>query len=148
MKLNDIYDRAKKLSAEIEDYLNAAGYDPGDGMTLDYDHESAEECYICDELHHFTHDVYTACNFLNRLKGRTISSGELVINDNGRYELNGRELTCGSSIEFLSEDGWHGNRAYWKYSTIEAKDGKYFLTAEPETDMECLEARIKDRSDI
>ena len=60
--------------------------------------------------------------------------GYLILNQNRRYEVNGREYTCGSSIEYF-DDG------KWKESDVEHEKGRYYIVNDPKLKLEGLRVR-------
>lgn len=139
--LEEVRKEAEKLNNAIHDFLEYTGYDKYDELDCEYD-MTAETVYIKDNVAAFLYNLDRLTPYIDRLQGTVSDHGHLHKNANGRYELNGREFTCGSSLEFLCTDGYH-DIPYWRYSSIEAKNGEYYLTASPDTEMENLEVRVK-----
>ena len=67
-------------------------------------------------------------------------SGQLHLQENGRYKLGEYELTSGSSVEVLLYDEWE--EVYkWVASRIEHNGESYYLVGHTDTALEGLKAR-------
>lgn len=67
--------------------------------------------------------------------------GKLHMNQNGRYFVNGIELTCGDVVEVLAPD-WKGDLE-WSIDRLEASQGKYYLVNHSKMDLEGAEVRLR-----
>lgn len=152
--LHDIMTELKALNPDIKQLLSHADYEMYDDLSgLDIDREDEEQLFLLDELQQLLNkldDVYHTLNYLSRpIK----IDGVLHKNSNGRYEVNGYELSSGKGIEYLATDDWHMrcndnddyvSTPYWKSSRIE-HDGKdyYIVGANDLTTLENIRVRIR-----
>ena len=51
--------------------------------------------------------------------------GQIFINDNGRFQVDTRELTCGDVLDVLIVEN---DVPRWIQTSVESSDGKYYLT--------------------
>lgn len=78
-------------------------------------------------------------------------TGTLHLNSQGRYETeSGYYYTCGSSIEFMRteevynyDSDTYENTEIWTTSSVESKDGEYYIVGYPNLDMNGLKVRIR-----
>lgn len=155
MKQEELKARCIALNREIQKLLKDTGYDQA-GELCDIDqngNRDAQGLYEYDALELFIYRIDSAADSMRVFSARKITEGRLHKNERGRYEVNGVELTCGSGIDFMCDDGNHdtwdddGNiikSPYWKYSSIESaeKYGGYYLTAAPSIPLEGLYVRV------
>ena len=76
------------------------------------------------------------------LKQPIVHEGILHMNESGRFELDGVELTCGMGVELLVQD-YPEDSPEWVASTIEADNG-YFFVARPNLKLDGMRARIRN----
>lgn len=81
------------------------------------------------------------CTFLlgiKNLSAEVFKEGRLVLNTNGRYEVNGFELTAGSPIEY-----WDKHYEEWSEDRIEHFNGKYGFYYKKINNLDGLYVRIR-----
>ena len=143
MNIQELVKEAEKLNAHIHEFLKMAGYEQFGEIAVDYKTKDVEQIYQHENLYAYCEHLSQVTEYIDRLNRQIVFIGQLHKNANGRYSLGESiEFTCGSELEYLESDDYHEN-AYWKYSTVEAKDGEYYLTANPKTQMEGLMVRVK-----
>lgn len=141
--LDEVRTEAAKLNDHIHSFLKMSGYEKWGGIEVSDKKQDADSIFIGNTLAVYAEKLDYLTGYIDRIQNAIADHGKLVKNGNGRYELNGHEFTCGSSIEFLCNDGEY-DIPYWRYSTIEARNGEYYLTADPETPLDGLEVRTRE----
>lgn len=133
------YNEIRSLAAKLDDLLDELPC---------YDDETMEEENIRGAL-------YKAADKLNDAKraieyfSRPTAEGYLTQNRNGRFEMNGHELTSGSAIEvYLNKDyennidgGWYSGRV--EHTRMENQEGYYFYGANKPFLCEGMRVRIR-----
>lgn len=139
MTLEELKAEAVRLNNEAHDLLRKCGYEQlGE---LDISHGlNPDEIYTYHMLNRFITGLDTIAGYIDQIEAPIVRSGVLTKNNRGRYELNGREFTCGSTIEFIRDC----ETPYWEASRIEARNGEYYLVSDPEQKMEGLTVRVKE----
>lgn len=139
MTLEELKSEAVRLNNEAYVLLQKCGYEQlGE---LDISHGlNPDEIYTYHMLNRFITGLDTIANYIDQLEAPIVRYGVLTKNSRGRYELNGHEFTCGSTIEFIRDC----ETPYWEVSRIEARDGEYYLVSDPEQKMEGLTVRVKE----
>lgn len=66
-----------------------------------------------------------ASDIIEFYKRPITKQGYLNQNSNGRYVVDGTELTCGSTVEILY-DRWQEGKTEWLKTQIEAENGVYY----------------------
>ena len=147
MTLTELFNQSGCLSEEIKSFLKKSTYSEyNDCSGLDIDFENADDLQKWDEIQRIACELEKSVNMIDRIC-RPISLGQKIhINSRGRYETadGTHEYTCGDSIEYLSSDDFD-ERTKWKFSSVEARNGKYYIVAEPMLEMEGLLIRRRKR---
>lgn len=107
-----------------------------------YDKNDPNSMYTRFMLNHIEDKLSDTLNLIQSLTSPVIDQGTLVKNSTGRYELNGREFTSGSSIEFLYDDDF-SEVTRWVNSRVESKKGEYFIVGYPHVQLDGLIVRRK-----
>ena len=151
--IKDVLCEITKLNGTIKQTLDYTDYSNSDDLSsIDIDRSDAEQLFlsaesrtILDLLAHVSHSI----DYLNRPIKET---GVLHKNSNDRYELNGRELTSGCKIEYLTTDDYHCSHnaagelisvPYWASGTIEHNGRNYYITGDSKKELEGLKVRIR-----
>lgn len=152
--LNDIMTELKALNPHIKQLLSHADYENYDDLSgLKIDRADAEQLFLLDELRQIMYKIDDISHTLNYLEKPIKAEGALHKNANGRYEVQGIELSSGCGLEYLATDDWHMRynanddyvpTPYWKASRIE-HDGKdyYIVGADDLTTLENVRVRIR-----
>lgn len=114
------------------------------------DDETMEEENIRGALYHAADKLNDAKRAIEYFK-RPTEEGYLIQNKNGRFEMNDREFTSGSSIEvYLKKDpknnieeGWYSGRV--EYTHRDNQEGYYFFGANKPFLTEGMKARIRKK---
>ena len=145
--IQDIYEEARVLNGSIKKLLHDACYEEFDDMSgVDFNHMDSEQLFLVDALREILNHLSEAAYEIDYLGAPIREKGCLHKNANGRYELNGSELTCGCGIEYLMEDEYHEvydittsdfiSVPYWKSGRIEHNGKDYYIVG---ADLETLE---------
>ncbi len=69
---------------------------------------------------------------------------KLFPNDDDRYEMEkGDYFTCGSIIEYLSNDDRYSDYPFWRKSKVESDGNKYYIVDEPKVSLSGLLVRVR-----
>ncbi len=141
MKINELLQDVFRLQTEINKLLKDSSYIDYDDFTGKYEYpKTADEFLIHSELMGIFESLEKAQDKISYLKMPIKDTGCLFKNDNGRYELNGKEYTSGSSIEFKYFDDI--DECYkWGFSRVESSDGEYYIVGYRNLEMLGLEVR-------
>ena len=147
MKIKSI-EAMKKLQSfqsEIEKLLHAtmgsdqyAEYD----ANISYDEENPEERLIENEVYAILEKAYKLRARISYLSAEISTEGILHKKENGRYELNSIELTCGHGIEVFMYDEC-SYRYDWYITRIEHNGQDYYAVGHSEVCLEGIKARIR-----
>lgn len=91
-----------------------------------YNRKSFESEHIYAKLESFQSDLESLIHSYSYFE-REAKEGQLTLNNRGRYEINGNDLTCGSSLEILTKDEWD-LVATWKHGRIEHNSNGYYFS--------------------
>lgn len=152
--LNDIMAEIKELNPKIKQILNHAEYENYDDLSaLDYNNADADQLFMLDELQQILSKLDDVSHTLGYISRPIRAEGTLYKNMNGRYEVEGHELSSGSGIEYLSTDGDHMRYdendefvcvPYWKSSRIEHNGKDYYIVGATELDtLDNVRVRIR-----
>lgn len=151
--LNEILPEVEKLRKDIIGLLVKADYMSYDDLSgIEYDKTDPEQLFLIDKLCQVFYDLDNACSTLNHLSRTIKTEGILRKKSNGRYELNGSELTSGNGIEYLATDdrhhvydnsGSYQQVAYWRSSRIEHNGADYYIVGDSDIKLDGLRARIR-----
>lgn len=104
--LRDIFIRADRSTRKLRELMKECGYDRNyeELENVEYDPQDPDAAQTCTELTRFFRLIDQAAEILEYLKMPVKYVGQLWKNKNDRYELQGKELTCGSPVEILIEN--------------------------------------------
>lgn len=144
----------KSLKKHIETVLLMSGYRSNDDLsglddfaqikTADQRLQLEEYCRVLDKLD----EVQYRLEYLE-MPVREVS--RIYQNETGRYETDHEHYyTSGSGIEFLrteevynSDSGQWENTEIWTRSTVESKDGEYYIVGYPDIELSGLQVRVR-----
>lgn len=151
--ISDLYGELKKLNSSLESIITASNYSEyGDLSGLELDAKDPEQRLLREELRSILDYLERASSNISYLSQPIEYSGKLHKQDNGRYMLDGYELTSGSGLEALlpceiydteQEDYIAG--VEWVASRIEHNGKDYYLVGYPDLKLEGLQARKRER---
>ena len=144
MKLEALLEEAGDLNRRIRDLLARSGFYETYGLdAVDYDRDSMEDLYAMERLERFLEKLKNAAPELDPVTAPVLFEGRLRRNAAGRYGIGDYDLSAGAHLEYVSRDGRHGGKPYWRYSRVRREGADYRLAAEPEVPLEGLYVRIK-----
>lgn len=139
MHIKNLTDESLNLLHHLERFLN-------DYQKLE---ESTNQTALNeDDLYDFnmlyriadkSHDIVKEIKQMNK---PVLAEGYLEKNENGRYELNGYELTSGAPVEIWSEDDYYDVGGSWYSTRIEHNGEDYYAVGEKGS-LNGKKARIK-----
>lgn len=152
--IRDIMAEVQELNVKVQQILYHADYEMYDDLSgLEWDKTNADDLFMLDELRQILYKLDEVSHTLKYLDIPIKTEGALHKNANGRYEVNGIELSSGCGIEYVSLDDRHCRynendeyvpTPYWVASRIE-HDGKdyYIVGADEFETLENVRVRIR-----
>ncbi|MFS0574965.1 DUF5348 domain-containing protein [Sporosarcina sp. 179-K 3D1 HS] len=104
---------------------------------------SAEEVQKYHTLYQAMNGLEDAYSSIVDLSRKVLLEGHLQKNEWDRYELCGRELTSGSSVDVWREDLDMKDGGYYVPSRIEHRGGDYYCVDMPYIKLDGLKARLR-----
>ena len=152
--IKDIMTELSDLNVTIQKILYHSNFEMYDDLSgLDYDNTNADELFLLDESRDILDKLADVSHTLKYLERPIKVEGALHKNANGRYEVNGIELSSGYGLEYLSLDDRHMryndnddyvSTTYWGYGRIEHDGTDYYIVgADKDTKLEGLRVRIR-----
>ena len=152
--IKDIMTELSDLNVTIQKILYHSNFEMYDDLSgLDYDNTNADELFLLDELRGILDKLADVSHTIKYLERPIKVEGALHKNANGRYEVNGIELSSGYGLEYLSLDDRHMryndnddyvSTTYWGYGRIEHDGTDYYIVgADKDTKLEGLRVRIR-----
>ena len=152
--IKDIMTELSDLNVTIQKILYHSNFEMYDDLSgLDYDNTNADELFLLDELRDILDKLADVSHTIKYLERPIKVEGALHKNANGRYEVNGIELSSGYGLEYLSLDDRHMryndnddyvSTTYWGYGRIEHDGTDYYIVgADKDTKLEGLRVRIR-----
>lgn len=142
--IEEVYQKLFELNYDIKSLLSDVGYNLYGEVDVEYDANNPNETQKFTELRSMVDVLADVSRTLDYLK-RPIT-GEYILHkgQNGRYACERFEFTCGCGIEVFIDDGYYDG-GQWMLTSVEAKDGEYYLVARPNLPMEGLRVRFRER---
>ena len=132
------------LNIKIKQILYHADFENYDDLSaLEYDKADAEDLFMLDELYRILDKLSDVSYTLNYLEKPIKAEGALHKNANGRYEVQGIELSSGCGLEYLATDDRHCRynnndeyvpTPYWCSSRIEHNGTDYYIVGASDLD--------------
>ena len=152
--IKDIMAELQELNLKIQQIMYHSQFTEYDDLSgLEYDKADAEDLFLLDELQRILSKLEDITHTLNYIDRPIRTEGALHKNANGRYEVNGIELSSGCGIDYLATDDRHCRynkndeyvpTPYWCSSRIEHNGKDYYIVGA--TDLETLEnVRVRIR---
>ena len=152
--IKDIFNEVEELNLKIKQVLYHAEFENYDDLSgLEYDRADAEQLFMLDELYQILSKLDDVSHTLNYLDKPIKAEGALHKNANGRYEVQGIELSSGQGLEYLSLDDRHCRynanddyvpTPYWCSSRMEHNGTDYYIVGATEFDtLENVRVRIR-----
>ena len=152
--IKEIMDEVQDLNVKIQQVLYHSNFEMYDDLSgLEYDKTNADDLFMLDELQQILYKLDEVSHTLKYLDIPIKVEGALHKNANGRYEVQGIELSSGSGIEYVSLDDRHCRynendeyvpTPYWVASRIEHDGQDYYIVGAKEFDtLENVRVRIR-----
>ena len=152
--IKDIMTELSDLNVTIQKILYHSNFEMYDDLSdVDYNNTNADELFLLDELRDILDKLADVSHTIKYLERPIKVEGALHKNANGRYEVNGIELSSGYGLEYLSLDDRHMryndnddyvSTTYWGYGRIEHDGTDYYIVgADKDTKLEGLRVRIR-----
>lgn len=141
MKTSDAYFRLRQVKKAIRENFADGQYlvAPQD-IEIENDMDPNER-QLHDELHKALYQLEGVCSLLAYYDLPVVAEGTLQKNANGRYELDGHELTSGREVELLLYDPEWDKAPHWVRTRIE-HDSDYYAVYQ-HTSLDGKTARIR-----
>lgn len=143
MNLSELKGKIIQVDWRIKEVLKESGYLDTGEMEIEYDYADPEQNFLATELRRLLSHMDDIHGTLKYLQRPIAHEGILHMNQNGRYEVDGVELTCGSPLEVLVHDEG-SDYPEWVASRIEA-DHEYYFVARRNLPLEGKRAKIRER---
>lgn len=152
--IKDLMAEVQELNLKLQQILYHSQYEMYDDLSgLEWDKTDADQLFMLDELRQIMYKIDDISHTLNYLDKPIKTEGALHKNANGRYEVNGIELSSGCGLEYLATDDRHCRyndnddyvpTPYWCASRIEHDGKDYYIVGA--TDLDTLEnVRVRIR---
>lgn len=143
-------DEMASLKNKIEATLSISGYRDYDDLS-GLNVRTADERQKQEEYRKILQRLDEVQRSLDYLEKPIREESRIYTNESGRYETDsGHYYTCGSGIEFLREEevlnndsGEWENVEIWTCSSVESKDGQYYIVGYPDLEMSGLKVRVR-----
>lgn len=128
------------LNYKIKNVLDNSGYTKN--KTVKYSTEDPNELFLQDEYLKILGNLQNVKDTLDYLGRIIVGEGYIFKNENGKYQVDGFELSEGSHIEFLYFDNL-SNQEKWVSSRIEFIEDEYYLYNYKDVSLENLKVRVR-----
>jgi hypothetical protein len=144
-KISELGVRLEKINNSIEDLLKETQYlNYYDLSGLECDVKDPNELMLREEYRTILDHLERAYSTIQYLGGSIKTEGVLRKQRNGRYSLNGTELSCGYKLEALVYDDFD-ERYQWVAGRIEHNGTDYYIVGLSEVDLEGLKVRVRGK---
>lgn len=115
-------------------------YDDLSGLTINL--KDPNQLLLWYELQGMVEKLASVKSRADYLSKEVKSMGKLRKNSRDRYELDGKEFTCGDRIEALVDDGFY-RVPYWTVTSVEHDGQDYYLVGNKNVKLQGLKVRIR-----
>ena len=125
----EIFTEVKLLNPKVARVLSLSDFYYYDDLSgVEIDSTDPDQLFLLDELQRIFSDLDSVSQRLTYLSQPIKTEGKLLKQSNGRYAVNGVELTSGCSVEYLSDHaGYEPHQTRWKSSRIEHNGSDYYI---------------------
>lgn len=134
---------SKEISSDIKYLFKSTLYDKFDDLSGLQSNEDTDERFIKTELVGAFEHLEMAMSKINYLNMEIVKTGRLHKNQNGRYELDGKEYSSNCKIEFLYYDDCY-EREEWVVSRIEYMNDRYCIVGFSALELDNLLVRERE----
>ena len=152
MKLQDLKAELDRISGQLTRTIKDCGYaEWGELSGLEYDPEDPESLFLKDELESAMEMLDDANSIIKALSQPIAVQGQLHKGANGRYSVEGRELSSGHGLEILApaevatKSGEWKEGFKWISTSIEHNGKDYYAVDFKDLPLEGLTVRIRER---
>ncbi|MFV0439783.1 MAG: DUF5348 domain-containing protein [Lachnospirales bacterium] len=145
MKANEVIREMKSINNSISQIFKNVGYVDGTEYDkLEVDEENPNDIFLEREMSKIFYMYECSQKLFAYLDLEIKYESKLFLNDDGRYETEkGDNFTCGSIIEYLSNDERYNDYPFWRKSRIESDGGEYYIVDEPKISLSGLLVRVR-----
>lgn len=144
MRLEELTAKIKDTNQTIKSLLRSVNYEYEEYLeSVQIDEGNPDEVQLMTEYMRILKRLDEVVRIMDYIHQPIANEGTLHMNQNGRYEFDGIELTCGSPVEILVQDS-EDDPPEWVASRIEADNGYYFV-ARRRMQLEGKRARRRER---
>ena len=151
--LQDLKEELDRISGRLTSIIRDSGYeDYGELSGLEYDTEDPESLFLKDELEDALEMLDKVNSGIKALNQPIAVQGQLHKGNNGRYSVEGRELSSGYGLEVLAptevvatESGDWKTGYKWVATSMEHNGEDYYLVGFADLPLEGLTVRIRER---
>lgn len=151
--LQDLKEELDRISGRLTSIIRDSGYeDYGELSGLEYDTEDPESLFLKDELEDALEMLDKVNSGIKALNQPIAVQGQLHKGNNGRYSVEGRELSSGYGLEVLAptevvatESGDWKTGYKWVATRMEHNGEDYYLVGFADLPLEGLTVRIRER---
>lgn len=152
--LKTLSDEMVKLKKQIEMAISIAAYHDYDDLSGLDDYQkikSSDDRQKLEEYQKILYKLDEVQSTLAYFERPVRETSKIYLNESGRYETNkGHYYTSGSRIEFLRDEevynyetnDWEEAKI-WTTSSIESKDGDYYIVGYPNVELSGLTVRVR-----
>ncbi len=141
-----------RISGQLTSIIRDSGYeDYGELSGLEYDTEDPESLFLKDELEDALEMLDKVNSGIKALNQPIAVQGQLHKGSNGRYSVEGRELSSGYGLEVLAptevatKSGDWKTGYKWVATRMEHNGEDYYLVGFADLHLEGLTVRIRER---
>ena len=150
--LQDLREELDRISGQLTRIIKASGYEEwGDISGLEHDPEDPESLFLKDELEDALEMLDKANSGIKALSQPIAVQGQLHRGSNGRYFVEGRELSSGYGLEVLAptevatkSGDWRAGFK-WVATRMEHNGEDYYIVGYRDLPLEGLTVRIRER---
>ncbi len=145
MKANEVVREMKSINNSISKIFKNVGYVDGTEYdNLEIDEENPDDFFMERELSKIFYMYECSKKLFEYLDLEIKYESKLFLNDDDRYETEkGDYFTCGSIIEYLSNDDRYSDYPFWRKSRVESDGGEYYIVDEPKISLNGLLVRVR-----
>lgn len=151
--LLEIKEGLDRISGQLTSIIKDSGYeDYGELSGLEYDTEDPESLFLKDELEDALEMLDKVNSGIKALSQPIAVQGQLHKGSNGRYSVEGRELSSGYGLEVLAptevttKSGDWKTGYKWVATRMEHNGEDYYIVGFADLPLEGLTVRIRERS--
>lgn len=145
LETDEVFRKLNSIKIEIKSLIKDVDYFDGEGFSeLNLDLENPNDIFLDNSLRSIFCELEKAQNKIEYLEKPIKYESKLFLNEIGRYETEqGDYFTCGSMIEYLSNDKRYCDYPFWRKSSVEGTGGEYYIVDEPKLSLSSVIVRVR-----